>query len=118
MDASFPLLEHEIEKDSVSADNKIDISVDFFMIGYCSMQKYTKNYSFKCTVEKIVEIEKIAEDNIKKFIDETKNFNYEILPYKFISSSSEIDGCKYCSFRKVCYRDGFKFRNVEKGGKK
>jgi hypothetical protein len=25
------------------------------MIGYCSMQKYTKNSSFKCTVEKIVE---------------------------------------------------------------
>jgi hypothetical protein len=52
---SLPPPEHETIKHSKSADNKIDIVVNFFIVEYYSTQKYIKISAFKPHVEKIVE---------------------------------------------------------------
>ena len=61
----------------------------------------------------ISEMRGVAEEKVVEFVNKVNGFEFEILPYKF-STSDKLDGCEYCSFRNICYRNGKDYRIVEK----
>ena len=61
----------------------------------------------------ISEMKEVAEEKVVEFVSKVNDFQFEILPYKF-STSDKLDGCEYCSFRNICYRNGKDYRIVEK----
>ena len=68
-------------------------------------------------VEDVVSIKDNALEKMTEFTEKTKNFEYNILPFKY-QKSKEIDGCKYCDYQHICYKNGFDYRIVRKKGSK
>ena len=73
--------------------------------------KYVKGKP--CHENMISEMKKLAKEKVIEFTNKVNQFDFEILPYKFLDSE-KLESCEYCSYRNICYRDGKKFRVVEK----
>lgn len=70
----------------------------------------------KKNVSDVLEMKTLAEKHLNEFTSKVHNFEFDILPYKIEKKDPEIDGCKYCTYRNICYRDGKTIRLIKKEG--
>jgi hypothetical protein len=69
----------------------------------------------KKNVSEVLDMKVLAEKHLNDFTLKVHNFEFEIFPYK-LEKSKEIDGCKYCTYRNICYRNGKNIRLIKKEG--